>query len=324
MSTPYRFIPEEAKRWKNRQGQPIAVVEVTIRTILGIYLLKPTDQNTRLILGILGRAKALLGFELYGYAYLSNHGSILLGVRDAEHLARAMEYIHGNIARELGRKENSDWRGRFWGRRGRAIVVLTDEDLVRRMKYLLANSTKEGLVSHPSRWPGAHCAQALCDGKPDVGTWVNRTELRLLRNAARASDTQVSEADATSYYRVELEQLPCWAQLSAEQYKQRIRSLCNDIREQAAQARVRTGHTVLGAKRLLRLSPHHRPDSVARSPAPPIHCRDSRLRLWFVEAYKAFVDAYKAAYRRLHQVAISGEFPPGGVSPTRVVCALTH
>ena len=56
MSTPYRFIPEEAKRWKNQHGQSIAVVEVTIRTILGIYLLKPTDQNTRLILGILGRA----------------------------------------------------------------------------------------------------------------------------------------------------------------------------------------------------------------------------------------------------------------------------
>ena len=51
------------------------MVEVTIRTILGIYFLKPIVQNTHLILGILGRAKALLGFELYGYAYLSNHGS---------------------------------------------------------------------------------------------------------------------------------------------------------------------------------------------------------------------------------------------------------
>ncbi len=60
MSTPYRFIPEEAKRWTDHNGQPIAVVEVTIRTILGIYLLKPTLENTSLILGILGRAKALL------------------------------------------------------------------------------------------------------------------------------------------------------------------------------------------------------------------------------------------------------------------------
>jgi hypothetical protein len=319
MSTPYRFIPEEAKRWTDRQGRPIAVVEVTIRTILGFYLLKPTGQNTRLILGVLGRAKELLDFELYGYAYLSNHGSLLLGVRDAEHLARIMEYIHGNIARELGRKENSDWAGRFWSRRGRAILVLTDEDLAQRMKYLLSNSTKEGLVTHPARWPGAHCARALCDGKSDVGTWVNRTQLRLLRAAARGTGTGVSEADATSYYRVELEQLPCWSHLSAEQYKQQIRALCNDISVQAAHERARTGRTVVGAKRILRLSAHHRPDGVAKSPAPPIHCRDRTLRMWFVAAYKAFVDAYRAAYERLHQVATSGEFPPGGVPPTRVV-----
>ena len=106
MSTPYRFIPDEAKRWKDSQGQPIAVVEVTIRTILGIYLLKPTPRNKSLILGILGRAKERLGFELYGYAYLSNHGSLLVGVRDAEHLARIMEFIHGNIARELGSRKS--------------------------------------------------------------------------------------------------------------------------------------------------------------------------------------------------------------------------
>jgi hypothetical protein len=65
-----------------------------------------------------------LDFELYAYAYLSNHGSILVGVRSAHHLARVMNYIHGNISRELGRKENSDWRGPFFERRGRPILVL--------------------------------------------------------------------------------------------------------------------------------------------------------------------------------------------------------
>ena len=83
MSTPLRFIPDSAKRWTNASGERIAVVEVTIRTILGIYLLKPTERNRSLILGVLGRAQAQLGFELYGYAYLSNHGSLLVGVRDA-------------------------------------------------------------------------------------------------------------------------------------------------------------------------------------------------------------------------------------------------
>ena len=316
MSTPYRFIPESAKRWRNKKDEPIAVVEVTIRTILGLFLLKPTSRNTSLILGVLGRAKQLLGFELYGYAFLSNHGSMLLGVRSAAHLAQVMEYVHGNIARELGRKEHSDWQGRFWGRRGRAIVVLTDQDLIERLRYLLANSTKEGLVSHPTRWPGAHCARALCHGRSDVGAWVDRTKLRRLRRAAKGSEKRITDADVTTYYRVHLDRLPCWSECSELQYQGRIRSMCNDIRQQAARERVETGRQVLGVKRILRLSPHHRPGGVHKSPAPPVHCRNHRRRVGFIEHYKAFVESYQSAYTNLHQTLISGTFPPGGVPPT--------
>ena len=64
MSTPLRYVPEEAKLWKDVQGRAIAVVEMTIRTILGMFLLKPTPRNTSLILGVLGRAKKTLDFEL--------------------------------------------------------------------------------------------------------------------------------------------------------------------------------------------------------------------------------------------------------------------
>ena len=172
MPTPLRYVPQDAKIWKDGKGRPIAVVEMTIRTILGMFLLKPTARNTSLILGVLGRAKKTLDFELYGYAYLSNHGSLLLGVRSAQHLARVMEFINGNIARELGRAEQSNWQGRFWARRARPILVLSEEDLVERMRYLLSNSTKENLVTHPTRWPGAHCGRALCSGKPDEGAWI--------------------------------------------------------------------------------------------------------------------------------------------------------
>jgi hypothetical protein len=65
--------------------------------------MKPTPENTDLLLGVIGRALSLLDFELYGYAYLSNHGSMLVGVRSAQHLSRVMNYIHGNIAK------HQDW-----------------------------------------------------------------------------------------------------------------------------------------------------------------------------------------------------------------------
>jgi hypothetical protein len=78
MTTPLRFIPDEAKLWTDHKGRPIAIAEVTVRTVQGRFLLQPTPDNTRLILGVLGRAQARLDFELYAYAYLSNHGSIQL------------------------------------------------------------------------------------------------------------------------------------------------------------------------------------------------------------------------------------------------------
>ncbi len=57
MPTPLRYVPQDAKIWKDGKGRPIAVVEMTIRTLLGLFLLKLTTRNASLILGVLGRAK---------------------------------------------------------------------------------------------------------------------------------------------------------------------------------------------------------------------------------------------------------------------------
>ena len=72
MPTPLRYVPQDAKIWKDGKGRPIAVVEMTIRTLLGLFLLKRTTRTASLIPGVLGRAKGQLDFELYGYAYLTD------------------------------------------------------------------------------------------------------------------------------------------------------------------------------------------------------------------------------------------------------------
>ena len=68
------------------------------------------------------------------YAHLSNHGSIVIGARSPEHRSNIMNYIHGNIALELGREENSDWPNHFYECRGRAIPIMTDEDAEERLE----------------------------------------------------------------------------------------------------------------------------------------------------------------------------------------------
>ena len=78
MPTPRRFIPDELKLWTDPEGRPIAVVEVTWRTICGLYLLAPTKRNTNLLLGVLGKAQDKYDFQIFALAFLSNHGSMLL------------------------------------------------------------------------------------------------------------------------------------------------------------------------------------------------------------------------------------------------------
>ena len=88
MASHLQFVPEDAKKWNDSKGRPIAIAEVTVSVIMRMFLMKPTPRNAELILGVIGRAQAKYDFEIYAYAFLSNHGSYLIGVRSAEHMSQ--------------------------------------------------------------------------------------------------------------------------------------------------------------------------------------------------------------------------------------------
>ena len=292
MSTRTRYVPDEIRLWRDKQGRPISLVEVTIRCNAGMFLLVPRPEHVRIVLGVLGRAMAELDFELYGYGFLSNHGSYIICVRDEDHQARIMEYIHSNIARELRRKEYCNWKGRFWGRRGQPIPILSDDDVIDRMRYLISNGTKESLVERATQWPGAHCAKALCSGKTDMGLWIDRTGL--CHSNRRQGRTMVSCFETE--YPVTLTQIPCWAGLSPDEYRDRFVEMCDDIADEARLQREASGtRGVLGAKAAMRMDPHHIPEEMDCSPAPLAHCKDEEGYNWFQKLYRRFCAQYRAA-----------------------------
>ncbi len=313
MPSPLQFVPDSAKKWTDAKGRPIAIAEVTIRTVMGMFLLKPTPQNRDLILGVLGRAQALYDFELYNYAFLSNHGSYLLGIRSAEQLGRIKGHIHSNIATELGRRPDSKWDGQVHGRPGRSIVVLTDEDVLDRMRYICANGTKEDLVPEPRKWPGAHAAQALSSGIDDRGTWINRTETSKI--ARKHKNKRREPAVVQTTYTVKLSKVPPLAHLTDYEYAEYMKSMCNDISADAAKERERAGKTVLGRKAILRLSPMHIPKVQTRTPAPRVHCHDPVMRRAYIADYRAFEEAYRLANLALREGLEGFDFPEGGHPP---------
>ncbi len=316
-----RFIPDEAKLWTDDEGRPIAIVEITANCLQGRSLLSPSPRSTALYLGVLGQAQKLYRFPTFGYAALSTHHHWLIGVRSAEQLSAIMCYVHGNVAKEIGRE--IDWRGKFWNRRGVAIPVLSDADCVDRLSYLISHGVKENAVENAQSWPGPHAGKAFVSGKPEQGIWIDRSALYEKRRAAKAKGEKLpTEEEATTLHKIKLAKLPCWRHLSDKAYVRRIREMMQGHSKAAKRKRAAEGKRVQGIKSILAQDPHHRPDEGKRkkkkkkkTPAPLVHCADTTHRRQFKKAYYLFVGAYREALAALYAGVEEARFPNGGIPP---------
>jgi hypothetical protein len=296
MARPLRFIP------------PGSVVEVTLRTVHGRLLLRPGRQLNELVVGVIGRAQRKYGMKIHALAVLSNHGHLLLSPESPQQLARFMEYLAGNVAREVGRLH--DWREKLWSRRYRAIVVSDEENAQEaRLTYVLAHGVKEGLVERPQHWPGVHCAHALLSGCALEGTWFDRTA----EYEARRRRERVAGARFASSEQVAFSPMPCWATLEDEEYRKRVAAIVDRIVEQGRTQR--EGRPVLGRRAILAQNPHDKAIQSERSPAPPVHAATREIRIMLRQAYWRFVDAYREAAHCLRCGDRLARFPPGAFPP---------
>ena len=175
-------------------------------------------------------------------------------------------YLNSNLAREVGRLYG--WEDKIWSRRYQAIIVSGEEGAqTARLKYVLANGCKEDLVARPQDWPGVHAARALVAGEALTGTWFDRTQ----EYAARRRGEDFDRLKYATTETLHLSPLPCWKDLPAEAWKERTLHLIQEIEEEAAVRRSRTGSQPLGAAAIRGQHPHDRPKRPKKSPAPLFH-----------------------------------------------------
>ncbi|HEX7180606.1 MAG TPA: hypothetical protein VF756_02100 [Thermoanaerobaculia bacterium] len=299
MARKLRFIPEEG-----------TLVEVTCRTIQSRMLLRPSPELNEILLGVLGRAQRLYGVGICGYSFLSTHYHLVLRVRDAEQLASFAGYFNSNVAREVARL--TGWTDKIWSRRFDAILISNEEGAqVERLTYVLSNGVKEGLVARLEDWPGVHCVSALLTGQSPEGTWFNRTR----EYSARQRGEEIRPRSFAETEVVTLEQLPCWAHLSPESYRERIAGLVQTIEEDAAAERAQIGIEPLSPEAICRQDPKSQPRNTKKSPAPAFHAftRRARKELW--EMYGKFVAAFREAAEKLRSGDRNARFPSGSFPP---------
>jgi hypothetical protein len=299
MARRLRFIPDGG-----------ALVEVTCRTIQGRYLLKPSAEMRSITIGVLARAGRLYDIDLHAFVFLSNHYHLLLSARDAKQLARFMNYLNSNLAREAGRLH--DWKERFWGRRYQAIVISGEESAQNaRLRYLLRHGCKEGLVRSPDQWPGAHSVCALVEGQAIQGVWFDRTR----ECAARARRATEDPFEFASTETLELEPLPCWRHLSEVERRGLVAELVRNIRRETSREHAKNGTRPMGLRAILALHPHEKPKELKRGSAPLFHAVSKAARLDLVQAYRWFVSVYRDAARRLREGDRLASFPVGSFPP---------
>jgi len=203
---------------------------------------------------------------------------------------------------------------RLWERRYQHIIVSDEpEAQIRRLKYLLSQGVKEGLVRSPEDWPGVHCVSHLLGGQDQVkgGVWRDQTAEYKARRAGKV----LSLEDFLYEEWVLLRPIPCWEHLSRVERCGQLKELLREIEDMARQRREETGRAPLGRKRILMQVPHYKPEKMERSPAPAFHAVAREHYRKLREMYGAFLEEYRNAADKLKEGVISVVFPAGCFPP---------
>ena len=149
-------------------------------------------------------------------------------------------------------------------------------------------------------------------GIPDI--WVHRTApynaRRLKKNREKIRPINFEEDLLLKF-----SPIPCWAHLSPEEYQQRVRDLVEEIEKETAARHLRNGTHPLGHRAVLDQHPHHRPNSVKKSPAPKVHAATKKARKKFLDTVRIFLRAYQEASASLRSGNLAAEFPDGCFPP---------
>ncbi len=248
--------------------------------------------------------------RVHAVVAMSTHFHLLLSPASTKQMANFMRLVNGNLSKEVGRLH--DWTGTMFARRYSSIPVSDEPQAqVARLRYLLAQGTKENLVLAPADWPGVHSSRAMVEGRTLKGIWIKRAAMF----SARQRGKDVTEADFTKQVELKLDPLPCWSQLTPDGYRAGVQEVVDDIERETIARHRREGTVPKGAEWVRRRHPHERPKTGHRSPKPRFHAFARKIRAQMVEAYRAFLAAYRVAAERLGDGEVGVTFPENCFPP---------
>lgn len=289
------------------QQRPL--MELGNRVVQGFSLLSPDDGLNRLVIGVLAKAQARYPMPIHAGAILSNHWHLLASPVDVKQQADFLGFFTRCLSRIVGRRHG--WQGPMFAERYRSTEISAEAPAQEaRLKYVLANGCKEGLVASPLDWPGVNFAAALANGSTLKGIWIDRDAYR----AAQARGESVSESDFAEPVELKLSPLPCWAHLSSRRYRAAVTDVIREIEQETAAMHRRRGTLPLGPEQVRQQDPW-RPRQLERRPCLWVYGRSLEAVKTLLQGLKTVVVAYRAAADLLRTGSRNVRFPQNCFPP---------
>lgn len=286
-----------------------ATVEITQRTAEGRFLFRPSERLNAIIAGCLSRAQKITDASVHAVAVMSNHFHILATFETVEQMSKFMCHLKTNLSKEIRRFHG--WKGPVFEGRYQHVPLSSEAEIqVQRLRYILQQGAKEGLVLSPRDWPGVHCAKVLDHGEPIRGVWVNRTEYY----QAKQKNREVLEAQFTNTEELHLTPLPCWAEIPVDVLHEWISDIIEGIELETKKMHRRQGTAPSGAQAICSRDPSDCANQLTRTAKPKFHATRAGLRP-LLEGLREFTLAYRAAAERLAAGHRNVHFPENCYPP---------
>ena len=305
--------------------------EITIRAFQGRFFFVPSKRSNALIVGAMAYAQEKTRLAVCFDTWMSNHAHLLAVPESEEQIAKFFETANQKISLEMGKL--CGWRGNMFEGRYKSTVVTPEEDAqIERLAYPMSQGVKEGLVPHPTLWPGVQAATAVLSGTMEQhGTWVRRSDLYEARRREERKRSRspwrkhlapsVKVRHFEDRKTLKLSPLPCWRKLGPRELKRRYQSVCQQVLAASQEQRATVARD--WRRRITQRTRGARPDHPpARSEKPRVHAASKDSWRIFVDYHDLWLEHYRRASAKLASGKLGAlwEFPrncflPTGVTP---------
>jgi REP element-mobilizing transposase RayT len=260
---------------------------VTRRCSQRQFLLKPSPLTNQLVRYCLADAARHTGVEIHALCVMSNHWHGVVTDPNAR-LPEFLERFHRLLARvqnaALGRWEN------LWSSDKPSVVrLISDDDVLDKMAYVITNPTAAGLVQRPEQWPG------ILAHRIGERTVVDKPEIFFRREGALAAKLSLVMTRAPIYKHLDDASFALQLARAVEKKVHAAHAEMRDARRsfQGVRAILRQRFDAAPRSNELRRNPNPR----IAAHRTPQRIRAIRLMLDFFRRYRAARQAWRRGVR---------------------------